>query len=43
MKLKSLQIEKSDFTVIINMRVPVYIQKKHIHLAQIDAEKLFGK
>jgi propanediol utilization protein len=25
------------------MRVPVYIQKKHIHLAQIDAEKLFGK
>ena len=25
------------------MRVPVYIQKRHIHLAQIDAEKLFGK
>ena len=25
------------------MRIPVYIQKKHIHLAQIDAEKLFGK
>lgn len=25
------------------MRVPVYIQKKHIHLSQIDAEKLFGK
>jgi propanediol utilization protein len=43
MKLKSLQIDKSDFTVIINMRVPVYIQPKHIHLAQIDAEKLFGK
>lgn len=25
------------------MRVPVYIQKRHIHLSQIDAEKLFGK
>jgi propanediol utilization protein len=25
------------------MRVPVYIQKKHIHLSQIEAEKLFGK
>lgn len=25
------------------MRVPVYVQKKHIHLSQIDAEKLFGK
>ena len=25
------------------MRVPVYIQKKHIHLSQIDADKLFGK
>jgi propanediol utilization protein len=43
MKLKSLLIEKSDFMAKISMRVPVYIQKKHIHLAQIDAEKLFGK
>lgn len=25
------------------MRVPVYVQKKHIHLSQIDVEKLFGK
>ena len=25
------------------MRVPVYVQKKHIHLSQIDAKKLFGK
>ena len=25
------------------MRVPVYIQKKRIHLSQIEAEKLFGK
>ena len=25
------------------MRVPVYIQPRHIHLSQIDAEKLFGK
>ena len=25
------------------MRVPVYIQKRHIHLSQIEAEKLFGK
>ena len=25
------------------MRVPVYIQKKHIHLSQIESEKLFGK
>jgi propanediol utilization protein len=43
MKLKLSQIEKSDFILKISMRVPVYIQKKHIHLAQIDAEKLFGK
>jgi len=25
------------------MRVPVYIQKRHIHLSKIDSEKLFGK
>lgn len=25
------------------MRVPVYIQPRHIHLTQIDADKLFGK
>ena len=25
------------------MRVPVYIQPTHIHLSQIDADKLFGK
>lgn len=25
------------------MRVPVYVQNRHIHLSQIDAEKLFGK
>lgn len=25
------------------MRVPVYIQPRHIHLSQIEAEKLFGK
>ena len=25
------------------MRVPVYVQKRHIHLSQMDAEKLFGK
>ena len=25
------------------MRVPVYVQPRHIHLSQIDAEKLFGK
>lgn len=25
------------------MRVPVYVQKRHIHLSQIDADKLFGK
>jgi propanediol utilization protein len=43
MKLKLSQIEKSDFIAKISMRVPVYIQSKHIHLAQIDAEKLFGK
>ena len=25
------------------MRVPVYVQPRHIHLSQIDSEKLFGK
>jgi len=25
------------------MRVPVFVQPRHIHLSQIDAEKLFGK
>jgi len=25
------------------MRVPVYIQPRHIHLSQIDSDKLFGK
>jgi propanediol utilization protein len=43
MKLKFLRIEKLDFIAKISMRVPVYVQKRHIHLAQIDAEKLFGK
>ena len=24
------------------MRIPIYVQKRHIHLSKIDAEKLFG-
>lgn len=40
---KLSQTEKSDFIAKISMRVPVYVQKKHIHLSQIDADKLFGK